>query len=211
MNFFTRLLATAFLITLLGLASLTSCGNATIPGILQLTDASGSGFCTTFSVNDQQRMFVTAAHCVDEADPDLPQPYLFGHKIVVKKFDRQVDLAVFQAVLGQQQLKVAQTMLLPSDRTSVYGFVRDHQFPTTYRGTFSNHALYFNRERQQLILIALFDMEIDSGQSGSPVMNAEGEVVSVAQLWFFTEKMGGGPPQVVFYEFVKEFLPQPID
>jgi Trypsin-like peptidase domain len=199
-----RILVSLLLATLL---TFSSCAAAAIPGVLHISDAVGNGFCTAFSVNDKQRLYVTAAHCVDESDTDLPAPHLFGHKVTVKKFDKMLDLAIIQAVLGQTQLPVAKLPPNPGEYTSIYGYVRDHEFPTIYEGTFKQYALYFNRDLHHLMLIALFDMKIAEGQSGSPVMNQAGEVVSVAQLWFYNEHLGGGPPWVVFYEFVKDYLP----
>lgn len=179
-----------------------------ILGIQPISTEGGQGFCTSFSVNQQKRMYVTAAHCVDDQNPDLPEGYIFSQRFTIKKFDRDLDIAVVQGAIGAPEMQVSLTQPEKDDYAWVYGFSHGEELPTEYYGVYKNLVMLFDRETHKFQVASGFELQIEKGQSGSPIMDSEGNVISVAQSTFPDLGMGCGPPYVTFYDFVREYLPK---
>jgi hypothetical protein len=151
-------------------------------GIQPLLTAIGTEDCTAFSINQKERYYLTAAHCVDESDPFNPILYLFHSRIRQFNIDRTLDLCVFKAAFGMPAFSFADTPPNSGDRVFVEGFFDESPFPTIFEGMYHSDGIVREPSVKQFVLRAIFEMQVNSGQSGSPILNQNGEVVSVAQL-----------------------------
>jgi len=186
------------------------------PSIVPLQTAGGDNFCTTWSINQKQHLYVTANHCVDPtADPEdeLPTPHMYTQRIVVWELNKDADLAVVKAALGAPALKLASedpdiTFAKNASKKdwvykiSVEGFPYGWTKITKFHGTLvwpHLHIVYKDGTEEDL---AIFDMTAAPGNSGSPIFNEKHEVISVLQVGFRKGNITGG----VVYQAMKNFL-----
>lgn len=166
------------------LLSLFSFGHSYTDSIVPLQMPTSDGtktICTAFSINESQRLYGTAAHCVIEGislnatggltltlrEVDIcgkPAPVMF-----VNPFE---DIAVVKGECAAPQLEQGSTPQV-GDAVSVYGYMWGIESPTLFKGVVSN----LNAEGYML-----FDMRVGPGHSGSPIVDSEHQVVSVMQI-----------------------------
>ncbi len=165
--------------------------------IQPLQDETGRTICTTWSINQQDGLWATAAHCVLSADegPAVKQVVeprlLHGKPVVVVFYNAAQDLAVVRSPDSAPTMRMGDAPKI-GDKISVFGFFWGGPTPTLFQGTVANLSL-----RNYMI----YDMRGGPGHSGSPVTNALGEVVSVLQIG--VAGMTGGAT----YESLTELLP----
>lgn len=172
-----------------------------ITSIQPLTTESGMSFCTAFSINRVQRLYLTAAHCVDEDTPGQYTPHLFSQRISIVKFDRHLDLAILRGALGTPALQLADVAPNPGEAVSVVGFVGAQDFISMFNGNMLSMAIGMGAD-EEMHVSQVFDMRIEPGMSGSPVFGAGGKVVSVGQMKFVKHQWTGG----VLLQFLREFV-----
>lgn len=169
--------------------------------VVPIQDPVGISFCTAFSVNEKQRLYLTAAHCVDEKSPDLPIPTMYSQRVRVVKIDKLVDIALIQAALGVPAFDIADQPPGPGGRVIVAGYAGGADMLSIYTGTFYSNAIGVD-EHRNIHVISLFNVRGEHGMSGGPILNDEGKVVSIIQLKFPTQ-VGGCLLQFLF-EFMKK-------
>lgn len=139
-----------------------------------------TNICTAEHLSDRGMSYwLTAAHCLADAGPE--GRFIEGRKVVPVAINEYLDLAVF--LVPDLELK-ASLMLAASDvTTETRLIVAGHPFGYNpifiTRGWVSNVSANFADGPRPFMI---FDLAGAPGNSGSPVMNERGEVVSVLQI-----------------------------
>lgn len=138
----------------------------------------GAVFCTAFSINEAKGYWMTAAHCTQDDDG---KPYTFtigdsGEAVKLVAVFSDVDIAIVSSDIKAEGFKLATETPARGDYVTVVGFGYGFVPATTFWGRVSNTIQIEGRR------YLLFDMRVWPGHSGSPIRNAKGEVVSVAQI-----------------------------
>lgn len=173
------------------------------PSVQPISDPEGISFCTAFSVNEPQRLYLTAAHCIDSKEVDLPIPLMFQQRIQVLKADYHVDIALIRAALGAKGIAIATFPPGPGSKTVGAGFIGGQHTPmlmSAFSGIFVANAMGMD-EHHELLVFSAFGMRAEHGMSGGPILNEEGEVVSIIQLKFPDDITGG-----ILLQFIHTFL-----
>lgn len=137
-----------------------------------------NGQCTAWPVSE--RMFITAAHCVEQVDEDVLMQLTNTLKVVgtVYKIDNTVDLAAVSMVFNLGTFRVAHVDGREQDQVWMMGYPGGVRQPMFYEGMIV--------DSQFLVGNGLFRMMVNrpmyGGMSGGPMVNESGEVVSVNQL-----------------------------
>lgn len=166
--------------------------------------------CTASSINTITHLWITAAHCVlrtdiaeDGTQTTTYEPGLMidGHLVYVVKIDEVVDLAILftpNYTLPALRLGKAPTW---EDPIRVVGYPFGYRGVTMVAGTVSNPDAPIDQAGfapSYLFITA----QIAPGNSGSPIINARGELISVLQIrWGQGYSPGGG----VTYARLKAF------
>ena len=152
--------------------------------------------CTAGYINAKEHYWITAAHCVvgvtgqdDHGDAIveiLPADYsLAGSPAIVVMVDVDNDIAIMQTIIndhGKQPLKLAKTQPIWTSRVSMVGYPFG-QGPIYAEGYVSNPFFKFvNSPGWEHRAFMLYNMAGCPGNSGSPVVNAKGEMVSLLQI-----------------------------
>lgn len=182
-------------------AFLTFSPHLRLPASVQpIQDISGSIFCTAFSVNERQRLYLTAAHCVDEKNIDLPIPTMFSQRIRVVKINKFIDIALIQAALGTRQLDFADQPPGPGAPVIAVGFANGEDMLSLFKGVFRSNAVGMDNNHEMHV-VSLFNVRGEHGMSGGPILDENGLVVSLLQLKFPMQQTGG-----CLLQFLIEFM-----
>lgn len=156
--------------------------------------------CTVSSIGDGE--WLTAAHCV--AQYTTRRYYIAGDLVAVVKIDVNLDLAKLATRhAAAPALKVAETAPEITDPVIVAGYPLGFADVNVTLGTMSGYQLL--EAEGTFWPYALFAVAGAPGNSGSPVLNTDREIVSVVQIGFardtFSPQLGG-----VLYETLRLFL-----
>lgn len=157
-----------------------------------------SNVCTVSHVSRELHLWVTAAHCVTEIGPE--GRYVEGQGVEVVEADAKRDVAIIRVKTldgGPVVLKFATEPATWTTRLTVVGhpFGYDPVFVT--RGFVSNPFAHI--EGKDYIT---FDVAGAPGNSGSPVLNEFGEIVSILQIGWgrvFSPMTGGATADEMVY------------
>ena len=160
--------------------------------------------CTVSSINAALHLWLTAAHCVlDEQlsdygeEPRAPRPTqgltIEGKLAFIVKTDTVIDLAIlFTPDLALPALRLARKGPFWEDTIRVIGHPFGYPSVTIVAGTVSNPDAEFVRAGfapSYMFVTA----PVAPGNSGSPIVNSRGEIVSVLQIgWGGGYSPGGG-------------------
>lgn len=141
----------------------------------------GRVFCTAFAVNSDKRYWMTAHHCAIGED-GKPYGSTLGDsgeatKLVAGFAD--IDVAVLSSDLAGDPYVLAPAGPNVKDEVNVTGFGYGIEPAVPFWGKFSGDRYIKDAGRNY----ALYDMAVWPGHSGSPVVNARGQVVGVMQVW----------------------------
>lgn len=132
-----------------------------------------TGACTGFVIDETKRHVLTAAHCDGEK--------LLADGVQTYKLfkDERKDLMVVRAPgLDKKALKLAHSNPERGDQVASMGYGFALEFPLFRLGYVSHTALEIEELSGPFIAI---DATYVPGQSGGPVVNDAGEVVSIVQ------------------------------
>ena len=163
--------------------------------------------CTAFSIDAVLKLWLTAAHCVTGEDGEYIEAdyQINGALARLVAYDPLKDIAVLQTPLtSAPALKLAKRE--PKHRDAIH--VIGHPFGWNTRYVFEGYiSALNNKEIFENRTYVMFDMTCAPGCSGAPVLNKNGEVVSVLQIGYgaFT-RMSGGVPFKDLRSFIDQYM-----
>ena len=174
--------------------------------------------CTVSSINAALHLWLTAAHCVlDEQlsdygeEPRAPRPTqgltIEGKLAFIVKTDTVIDLAIlFTPDLALPALRLARKGPFWEDTIRVIGHPFGYPSVTIVAGTVSNPDAEFVQAGfapSYMFVTA----PVAPGNSGSPIVNSRGEIVSVLQIgWGRGYSPGGGATYARLKAFAGEYF-----
>ena len=163
--------------------------------------------CTSFSVHEKQRLWLTARHCIlDNGGDPLGIPfYIAGHDAAVYAEDVDHDLVVLQTkAFKGRALKLASREPDYLNPVTIIGYPYGYG-PLVVTGQVAAYAFTFNAEVPAYLV---FVAPTCPSNSGSPVMDIDDRVVSVVRFAFSQgcSSMGGGPSLKVLKAFLQPVL-----
>ena len=176
----------AFLIILFCFAVLTSPATAKLPYNLYSIKPLYNGdqaICTTWSLNKEKGLWVTAAHCVQfEAEMDgewiwiqFADLQIAEKPVTIVRLDLMNDLALLSADVHVKALEFGKYPQV-GDFVTVYGFPAGWKTPL---------VTWLHVSQPFLVLGGRYWMLLDGhvwpGHSGSPVLDKKGHVIAVVQ------------------------------
>jgi len=147
---------------------------------IQMNQGSCTGFVINSTAKDKDKgdvdYVITAAHC------DGTDLYADQRPAEILAKDIQKDLMVLKVEdLDRPALKLARRNPVIGDEVASYGFGYGFERPMFRVTHISDDKLYIPRDNIGGPLMAV-DASFVPGQSGGPVVNADGEVVMIVQL-----------------------------
>ena len=174
--------------------------------------------CTVSSINAPLRLWLTAAHCVlDEIVDDdglhlatVPTKGLTieGHLAFIVKTDEVIDLAVlFTPDHSLPALRLAGKGPFWEDAVRVIGHPFGYRDVTIVAGTVSSPDSRLDATPGFAPSYMLITAPVAPGNSGSPIVNSRGGIVSVLQIgWGRGYSPGGGATYARLKAFAGEYF-----
>ena len=160
--------------------------------------------CTAGSINREQHLWLTAAHCVRDIGPEGRYINQLPLTLVDVQFELDVAVVKVDGFTAKELL-----MQITPPRWGQELLVAGHPFgyPDIFvtRGTIANPLVVLSNKR-----FMIFDVAGAPGNSGSPVLNLKGEMVSVLQIGWGRDfsPVTGGAPYVTLLTLAHHFTPR---
>lgn len=169
--------------------------------MVNVEDGGLDNMCTTSSINEKKDYWITAAHCVlgmNEAGETVVEDRLIeGTRVFVTEYDRQLDLAVLTAPqMDVKAIKLASRQPLVGDKVLIAGHPFGYPSLFLTQGSVANLDSVLDGDPYDPTTqhFMVYEGAGAPGNSGSPVMNSKGEMISVLQIGWgrsFSPMMGG--------------------
>lgn len=159
--------------------------------------------CTASSINREEHYWLTAAHCVSGIGPE--GRYVGGQPIEVVELKVKEDLAVFRVLgLTARELRMQRSNPFFGQEVIVAGHPFGYPDIFVTRGYIANPKVLIDGTHYMI-----YDAAGAPGNSGSPVMNLNGEILSVLQIGWSRSfsPVGGGAPYENLKWFERYFTP----
>ena len=158
----------------------------------------GHAFCTAFSINAKEKLWATARHCAAFAQQHDLDVTIDGYWALPIYVSPDNDLAVFQS--GAKGVPLTLSAYAPEvgDKVLVSGYPWGLPVLVETRGTVAVRFIVVMGSGASDIL----DIAVAPGNSGSPVLNSQGQVIGV--LWGMSDK--GGHAFSITWETVRRQL-----
>jgi S1-C subfamily serine protease len=137
-------------------------------------------FCTAFSINEQEHLYMTAGHCAAYARDAHTQVWIQSGwaKLVFARFGDGEDIAIYQAQFGAPAVELAGSGVKVGDRISVLGYPYGLLKAIHVQGYVAGKAVPIG---EGWPISDVLDITVAGGNSGSPVLNGDGDVIGL--LW----------------------------
>jgi len=133
--------------------------------------------CTAFSINRDQGLYLTAAHCVPasySAD-EVDEPRIDGQPVTVVFLSTELDLAIVQATVKRPALEPRTEPLLVGSEVVSYGYGYGGPTPILRTGIVSG----FMADPTTGAEWQMLDNALVGGMSGGPIVDRDGRIVGV--------------------------------
>ena len=173
--------------------------------------------CTASSINAALHLWLTAAHCVVDGRMDedgvvtaMPATGLAieGHLVFFVKTDATIDLAIlFTPDFALPALRLAGRGPFWEDAVRVVGYPFGYPSVTIVTGTVSNPDAAPFAQTGFTPSYMFITAPVAPGNSGSPIVNSRGEIVSVLQIgWGRGHSPGGGATYARLKAFADQYF-----
>jgi len=165
--------------------------------IRPLQNAEGKNICTASSINQEKRYWLTARHCLYRSIPVMTEdgltalevknfPYMAGQQVTEVRENDADDTAVVASTVSAPALHLSARHPQLGDRVTLWGYAFGLQSPLLFQGYVACLDCDLDREQEApegtQTHYMMFDMAAAGGDSGSPVLDAQGHVISVLQI-----------------------------
>lgn len=160
--------------------------------------------CTTSIISEKKHYWLTAHHCLEVAP--LKNLLIDGKEVELVKDDKDGDIAVLKSDAKGLELGIAEKEPNFGDEVKLTSYMGGVEFPTYFEGKVANPSALIPSLNSRTFMI--LNIAVASGASGSPIVNSDGKLVSIAIMEFLTvsqgaiSPLGGGVP----YQTLKGFL-----
>lgn len=142
----------------------------------------GRTFCTSFSINKDAGIWATCGHCAQYVIKEEIEVTIMGQPAKLLAMHDQYDLAVFQSSAHAKAIKLARRAPQVRDFVEVQGFPYGLPKLVITSGRLATKAMPIYHPTYGLIMDSdVLDLTVAGGNSGSPVLNADGDLIGV--LW----------------------------
>jgi S1-C subfamily serine protease len=151
-----------------------------VGNVMPLHNEAGQNFCTAFQINERDGLWATAGHCIVAAMKRGMKVMIAGKDVMLIDigFDENRDFAVLEVHgIRASQLKLAKSAPVRGDRATIAGYPYGWPVLTITSGHVAARLVPLG----QVPISDIYDITIAGGNSGSPVLNANGEVIGL--LW----------------------------
>ena len=140
-------------------------------------------FCTAFSINEQEHLYMTAGHCVAYSiENKVPMMIKGGWAVpVMARFGDGNDIAVIHAEYGSPAVKMSSHAPEVGDAISIIGFPYGLAKAIEVHGYLAGKSVPLSDPGMEWPISDVLDITVAGGNSGSPVFNEDGRVVGL--LW----------------------------
>lgn len=175
MNIWSRVTAAILALALL-IPAPALARKASLEQSVQPLQFEGGTFCTAFSINEHEGLWATARHCavfVLEKHLTVTIGNVWAIPVYVSPSD---DIAIYQSAKHAQALRLAPQAPAVGDTIRVEGYPYG-----LFRLIEARGYLAARDEPTDNGISDVLDVTVAGGNSGSPVLNASGDVVGI--LW----------------------------
>ena len=144
----------------------------------------GKAFCTVFSINEAEGYWASAGHCaISVFEKQLNGVVtIMGMPAEVEVIDLVMDQAIFYSNAKAPALKMATKGVKVGDNVTIRGFPYGlPKIVTTFGHAAARLVPIIHPSYGVVMPSDILDITIAGGNSGSPVLNADGDVVGI--LW----------------------------
>lgn len=158
-----------------------------------ITYASFDTICTAFSINERAKLWMTDHHCVEQPGTY----YIRGEPVTIVTMNVKQDIAILKTIRASAKgIPLAAKDIVVGDAISMYGYPLSLGFPLLNTGIVS--ATNIMTPDPGLVYSGpynIFQMVGANGNSGSPIVNEDEELVGIEQWGWergrFTPMLGG--------------------
>ena len=170
---------TALLLTLV--LSFPACGMARkTENSVQALQYQDQTFCTVFSINEAEGLWASAAHCAESAI--TKESTILGKPAyVIFMGYPSADIAVFQSEARVPAMKLSEASPKVGDDVVIVGYPYGITRTRTKGTVGARQVAFIHPTTAYAMLSDILDITVAGGNSGSPVLNKDGEVVGL--LW----------------------------
>ncbi len=138
--------------------------------------------CSATSINTKQHLWLTAKHCLDDSDGS----YILGDLIEPVMKDETNDLAIVKTLrVTAPAVKLASVAPKLNDAAFTISYPLGFPVPLYFTGIVSNENFEWKGKSY-----VVFQFPVAPGSSGSPIFNANGELISITQRGFSEHDYG---------------------
>lgn len=153
----------------------------TAPNPVQPLQIDGQTFCTAFSIHEKEGQWATAAHCAIYA-LDKKVTILGQEAYVVFIGYPEGDVAIFHSQAHAPALRMAEKEVPVGHQITIRGFPYGLPGLISTRGSMGGHDItIIHPDTGYFMRNDILDITVAGGNSGSPILNAQGKVTGV--LW----------------------------
>lgn len=152
-----------------------------VGNVMPLHNNDGQNFCTAFQINEKDGLWATAGHCVVAAMQRGWTIFIAGKEVMLIDigFGDGRDFAVLEVHgIRATQLKFAKRAPVRGDRATIAGYPYGWPVLTVTSGHVAARSVVID---VRMPVSDVLDITVAGGNSGSPVLNANGEVIGL--LW----------------------------
>lgn len=174
--------------------------------VVQLRDSNGDAFCSGFVINTEQKIVLTADHCVSDG-----AVFTIDDSIALEfNHDPKMDYALlFVPDLDSERpaLKMRTEPFKPGQVVRMQGYVRE-AFIDIKGFVYSNQVVFSNPDtKEEWGPFTMYFPQVIGGMSGGPILDENGKVIGMNQNASDQPEMSLSTPIKLIFEKIAKYWP----